>query len=245
MNNKTLLAVGGCAVLLLVCCVVSVVLWVGFDLPTKISQTFGSTVEQLGGTEVPPLPLIGTPVVPRIQPPGGAPTVPPIQPPGGAIAVPTKSSGAQPSAGNLFADAVNKSKSATKYRVEFAWIFGGMEQGKYQETSFFDMSGEVDGANSHFVSKGGLLAMLAGGKDTPVEFIEAGGKSYVKGMGILPGLDPKVWYITDESSFSSFKDFAKPDDFRNYAGGKDSDFKKTRSESLDGKSCDVWVYDFK
>jgi hypothetical protein len=231
MQNKKLIAVlAGCLVVLCLCGIVSVAGWFVLDLPGKFTEIS----QGLGGDQG-----TGSPIAP---PPSGAGTRLPSPPPGVATQVaPTAPS----SSGNPFTDFLNKTKSANKYRLEFVWTFGGTDQGKYQETSFFNMSGEVDGSKSHFVSKGGLMAMLGGDQNTPLEFIEADGKSYVKGMSIIPGLDPKAWYITDDSMASGFKDFAKPDDFRNYAGGKDSDYKKVRTESLDGQSCDVWLYDFK
>ena len=231
MQNKTLVAIGvGCLVVLCLCVVVSAAAVFMLDIPGKFTEISQS----LGGDQG-----TGSPIAP---PPSGAGTRLPSPPPGVATkAAPTAPS----SSGNPFTDFLNKTKSANKYRLEFVWTFGGTDQGKYQETSFFNMSGEVDSGKSHFVSKGGLMAMLGGDQNTPLEFIEADGKSYVKGMSIIPGLDPKAWYITDDNMASGFKDFAKPDDFRNYAGGKDSDYKKVRTESLDGQSCDVWLYDFK
>ena len=235
MQNKKLIAVlAGCLVVLCLCVVVAGVgvLWL------NQSGTFEGIAQSLGtnpgnNSTVPP-------------PPTGFPQGLPTAPSGAATkAAPLPTSPGSASSGNPFTDFLNKTKSATKYRLEFAWTFGGTEQGKYQETSFFNMSGEVDSTKSHFVSKGGLMAMLGGDQNAPLEFIEADGKSYVKGMSIIPGLDPKAWYITDDNMASGFKDFAKPDDFRNYGGGKDSDFKKVRTESFDGQSCDVWMYDFK
>ncbi len=229
MNNKTLAILGGCAALLVVCCLASVVLVVVFDVPTQISRALGSTVEQLGET-TPPIPAVGTRIAPLP----------------GATAAPTKPSSGQPSTGDPFADAFAKAQSASKYRVEFVMAFGGMDQGKFKETPFIDLKGEVDGDNSHFVSQGGLLAMLGGKEGAPIEFIEANGKSYMKGVAMFGMTDPKVWYITDDSTASSFKDFAKPDQYDDYFGGaKPSDFKKVRTESLDGQSCDVYLYDFK
>ena len=235
MQSKTLIAIGiGCLVVLCLCVVVSGVgvVWL------NQSGTFEGIAKSLGAN-----PGANSTVAP---PPTGFPKGLPTAPSGAATkaaAQPTAPSAA--SSGNPFTDFLNKTKSANKYRLEFVWTFGGTDQGKYQETAFFNMSGEVDGTKSHFLSKGGLMSMLGGDQNTPLEFIEADSKSYVKGMGIIPGLDAKAWYITDDNMASSFKDFAKPDEFRNYAGGKDSDFKKARTESLDGQSCDVWVYDFK
>jgi len=231
MQNKTLVAIGvGCLVVLCLCVVVSAAAWFMLDVPgkfTEISQSLGANPGD--NSTVPLPPSVGT----RL-PPGVATKAAPL---------PTQPGAA--SSGNPFSDFLNKTKSANKYRVEFTWTFGGTDQGKYQETSFFNMSGEVDGTKSHFVSKGGLMAMLGGDQNATLEFIEADGKSYVKGMSVIPGLDPKAWYISDDNMASGFKDFAKPDEFKNYAGGKDSDYKKVRTESLDGQSCDVWLYDFK
>ncbi len=234
--NKTLLAVlGGCAVVLLICCIAGAVVMVvfGSDVQRQINQALGQASELADTTVVPPPLQPGGKVTPPV--PGIVPTQ----------VAPTKASPSGSTSGNPFADALGKAKSAGKYRIEFAWIFGSTDQGKYQETPFLNMAGEVDGQNAHLTSKGGLLAMFAGDQNATVELIEAGGKTYMKGVTLFGMADPKVWYITDDSSTSSFKDMGKPDEFKDFTGGKDSDFKKVRSESLDGQSCDVWYYDYK
>jgi hypothetical protein len=176
-----------------------------------------------------------------------APTVAAVATSGASKASATQPAASKTSAtssGNPFADALGKAKTATKFRVEFSWIFGGMDKGKYQETPFIDFSGEVDGQNSHMTSKGGLVAMLAKDANTPVEIIEAGGTTYMKGTIIAP--DPKLWYITDDSTTSSFADFATVDAYKDWMGGVQSgDIKKARSEKLDNQNCDVYVYDMK
>jgi hypothetical protein len=168
-------------------------------------------------------------------------------------AAPTKasSSATQPAAskttvtssGNSFADALGKAKTATKFRVESSWIIGGTDKGKYQEAAIMDFSGEVDGQNSHMVAKAGLPAKDA---NTPVEIIEVAGTTYMKGAS-LPGMtDPKLWYITDESTTTPFSDFATVDGYKDWLGGVQSgDIKKVRSEKLDNQNCDVYVYDMK
>jgi hypothetical protein len=166
------------------------------------------------------------------------------------VASPTKAAAAtSPStsgSGDPFANALSKAKSATKYRVQFSWVFGGMENGKYAEQTFIDFTGEVDGNKSHMTSKGGLLAMLAQDANTPLEIIDADNKTYMKGVSMFGMTDPKSWYITDDSSTSSFADFAKPDEFSSWTSGtKPGDIKKVRSESLDGQACDVYLYDMK
>lgn len=160
-------------------------------------------------------------------------------------AVPTKSTGSG-TTGNALSDALNKAKSATKYRIQMSWIFGGMESGKYVEQPFIDLTGEVDGAKSHMTSKGGLLAMLAQDDKTPLEIVEADGKTYMKGVGLFGMADPKQWYISDDSTTSGFADMAKPDEYNSWiSGAKAGDIKKIRTESLDNQSCDVYLYDVK
>jgi hypothetical protein len=194
----------------------------------------------LGGAltgEEPPELVVGT-VVPTTLPFATSAPLPPA-------AVRTPPPGQPPSTGS-FLDALGKAKTATKYRIQFAWLFGETKSGKYQETPFIDMTGEVDGANSHFTSKGGLLAIFAGDGSGTVEIITAAGKTYMRGVNMFGLTDPKVWYITDSSATSGFSDFAKPDEYKDFvSGAKESDFRKVRTESLDGQSCDVYLYDMK
>lgn len=239
MKNKTGLAIAaGCVVLLCLCVAATGIAFFVLDLPSKFTEIS----QGLGGEGGKPMPIAPSPTgvgtrLPAV-PPSGVPTK----------AAPPPTSGAPsnvPSSGNPFTDLLNKTKTATKYRIEFVWTFGGMEQGKYQEVQFFNMSGMVDGKNSYFTSKGGLMAMLGGDQNATVEFISADGKSYMKGVTMFGMTDPKQWYITDDQTSSSFRGYADPDEFKQLTGGKDSDFKKVRTESLDGQSCEVWMYDFR
>jgi hypothetical protein len=238
MNNKNVIAIAaGCVVVLCLCVVVAGAAVLMLDIPkqlTAFTQSFGGNLP----TPPPVLPL-PTAVQPMPTVPVGGPTAV-VAPP-----TPTRSVTSAPSSGNPLTDLLIKTKTATKYRVELTWVFGGMEQGKYQEQPFLDMKGHVDGKNAYFVSKGGFFAVLGGDPNATLEFIEADGKSYMKGVTLFGMADPKQWYITNDSMASSVRDFANPDEFRDYAGGKDSDFKKVRTETLDGLSCDVWSYDFK
>ena len=235
MNNKVLWIVGGCAVLLLVCCVAvfGIYFVFGETIQKQVMTSLGTSVELPMGTVVPAIGKITPGAVPTLGAASSASS--------SSRSSVVSSSGVAPSGGGPLGNV----KTATKYRMEFSWVFGGMQNGKYQEQPFFDMSGEVDGANSHLNSKGGLMAMLGGGDKATIEIIEAGGKTYMKGVTMFGLTDPKVWYITDDSSTSGFKDFAKPDEWSSFTGGNDKDLKKARTESLDGQSCDVWVYDFK
>ncbi|MBI5034550.1 MAG: hypothetical protein HZB51_28845 [Chloroflexi bacterium] len=239
MNNKVLWIVGGCAVLLLVCCVAvfGIYFVFGETIQKQIMTSLGTSVELPMATVAPGLPPLGKGTVAPVPTSGAASSAASSS----LASRSSASSGVAPSAGNPLGNA----KTATKYRMEFSWIIGGMQSGKYQEQPFFDMTGETDGPNSHLTSKGGLMAMLGGSDKTPIEIIEAGGKTYMKGVTMFGLTDPKVWYITDDSTTSGFTDMAKPNEWSSFTGGNEKDLKKVRTESLDGQSCDVWVYDFK
>ncbi len=160
-------------------------------------------------------------------------------------ALPTSaaSTKAPASTGNPFTDAMAKAKTATRFRVEFSWIIGAMEKAKYLEKPLFDFNGEVDGQNAHMIARAGMPAKDA---NTPVEIVEAGGVTYMKGAS-LPGMtDAKAWYITDELTTSSFSEFATVDAYKDWVSSVQSgEIKKARSEKLDNQNCDVYLYDLK
>lgn len=242
MNKKVLWIVGGCAVLLLLCCVAIFVVYFVFKdtIQQQILGSLSTGVELPLGTVVPELPSVVPPSLGRITP-GAVPTV-------GALPT-SKAASSASSTGNPFLDALTKAKSATKYRVEFSMAFGGMENKVYKETPFIAFNGEVDGKNSHIIPTGGLLSSLYTGSETgKLEIVDVGGTEYLKGASSLMGvikLDPNTWYISNDSSSSSFASFAKPDEFSSWTGTSFSDMKKVRSESLDSQGCDVYLYDFK
>ncbi len=231
MRKNVIVLVGCLAVLLLVCCVASAAFIMLGNPSNLVARFLPQDLEDVSAT----LQAVST---------SSAPTKAPFSATQPAQSKTTPTTAV--SSGNPFTDALGKAKGATKYRVEFSWVFGGMEKGKYQETPFIDFKGEVDGENSHMTSKGGLMAMLAKDANTPIEIIDAGGKTYMKGVSMFGMTDPKLWYITDDSSTSSFADFAKPDEYKDWVSGtQSSDIKKVRSEQLDGQSCDVYLYDMK
>ncbi len=232
MNRNLVFILVGCAGLLVVCCVLSVVTFAVAG--TQINQLVAQTTGQLQPSQLPESPTA----------PDTSGTNP--FPSSSATSVPSQPSGGLPNVGDLFGNALGKAKTATKYRVQFNWVFGGMDNGKYSEQPFFDFTGEVDGKNTHLVSKGGFMAMLGGDQNANIEIIEADGKTYMKGITMFGMTDPKVWYIqTDNSTTSGFSDFTKPDYFSGFTSDNTSDYKKVRSESLDGQSCDVYLYDMK
>jgi hypothetical protein len=237
--NKTVMIIVVIVVLLCMCCVVGGV-GAYLVLPSVMGDQFSNITSALG-TSGPEALSTAVPTLPS----GKVPF------PSSSASVSSKASSGASSAsaaggiGGLLGNAATKAKTAPKYRVQFSWIMGEMQNGKFQESPFIDMNGEVDNGKSHFNSKGGLLAMLGDAK-TPIEIVDADSKTYMKGVTMFGLTDPKQWYITDSSTTSGFSDFAKPDEFSSFTGGtKDADFKKVRTESLDGQNCDVYVYDMK
>lgn len=235
MNKNLVWILGGCAVLLLVCCVVSgvVVVMFGNEVQRQISAItgMGDGLEVPSG--LPPVPVGGiTPVVPGVAPTAIAPS---------KTSSSSAASSVAPTGGNPFADALKKANSAAKYRMEFAMIVGGTTNGKYAEETLFNMSGEVDGKNMRMSSKGGFLALLSGDPNGTVEFLTADNKTYMRGVKMFGLTDPKVWYVTNDNSTSSgMGDFAKPDTFNDFVDNPAS-FKKVGNESVDGQACDIWV----
>ncbi len=200
------------------------------------------TLSAAQGQVMPTLQALGTQTAPTIA--AAATRVATTVAGAGAQATPTRAASA--STGNLFNDALAKANTATKFRVQVAWIFGGMENNKYSEQPFIDFTGEVDGSKAHMSSKGGLLAMLSTDANTSIEFIEADGKTYMRGVSMFGLTDPKTWYITDNSSTSSFADMAKPDSYKDWVSSANAgDFKKVRTEKVDNQNCDVYLYDMK
>jgi hypothetical protein len=225
--NKKVLAIGGGCLVLLFCGVCIVGAWflaqnqntLG-DMLNNLSPNSSGSSSETGRTN--------------------APTAQPLPLATGSANQPSSSS----SSGNPFADALTKAKGTQKFHYEVSWVFGSTKNGKYVEEPFLDMSGEVDGNNSHTTTKAGIFAAFSGGGS--LEIIEADGKSYWKGVSMFGMTDPKVWYLQkDTSSSNTFGDFAKPDYWNGFSSSNAGDYKKVRTEQVDGQSCDVYLYDLK
>lgn len=251
--NKNVVWILVIVVLLCMCCAVGGV-GAMFVVPQVLGDQYTNIINGLGvpvpGASLPSTTLPTSPAssAGKVQFPTSS-SASSVAPSGTSSKASSAVSSAAPSGaggiGGLLGSAANKAKTATKYRLQFTWVLGEMKSGKFQESPFIDMSGEMDNGKAHLTSKGGLLAML-GDANTPIEIIEADGKTYMKGVTMFGLTDPKAWYITDGSSTSGFADFSKPDEFSSFTGGtKDADFKKVRTEPMDGQSCDVYLYDMK
>jgi hypothetical protein len=126
-----------------------------------------------------------------------------------------------------------------------SFIIGAMDSGVFKEQPFIVMEGYVVGPDSYQTYTGGMMNEILGG--TKIEMIDVGGKSYMKGGTMFGMMDPTKWYIMSDSSQSSPP--LEPGDMLNLAGsdlqGLQDPPKKTGTEILDGKSCDVYTWNIK
>lgn len=173
-----------------------------------------------------------------------------------ATAVPTKAAvpaatpagAAQPTAASggdfrsIWSSVESRTAAATKYRMSLSMIIGSTENGQFKEVPFLVSEGWVVNKDTYQTFSGGMLNELLGG--TKIEMIEVGGKSYMKGGAMFGLMDPTKWYVMSDSSQSSPP--IEPSDMLSMAGADSSAMgssaKKTGTETLDGQSCDVWVW---
>lgn len=176
-----------------------------------------------------------TPVSPKPTPTPLPPT--PTPPPPTATPVPSKALDA------LWTDAMAKVKSATKYRMAMTLIVGATEKGQFQEKPLMVVEGYVVNQDSYMVFTGGMMNELMGG--AKIEMINAGGKTYIKGIGMFG--DTNKWYIMPAAAQAG--PTIMPEDMLDMTGqdvqALREGAKMTGKETLDGQACDVWSWDMK
>ncbi len=153
---------------------------------------------------------------------------------------------------NTLAAALNKSKAATRYRLDMGMTTkGDLGQLAYmanqnQELNLLGMKGELNGSDSHFVLSGFVAAFLSGDPAKPLEIIQVGGKSYVHGPVPLLGARDNRWYVLPESQAASARSSLDQSNAFAAFGSADADFgamTKTGLETLDNRRCDVYSAD--
>lgn len=172
------------------------------------------------------------------------------------IQIPTRASptaratvvvGTRTAAAGAIQKAFDQSAAAKSYRLELEMtaqgdfgIVPGLTNPN-QALPMFGMSGEVNGKDNHFVFKGWLSAFLGGDMTKGFEIMRAGDKTFVKGPLPMFGAPEDKWYVADSSFKSSFSD---PNQMLNTNQNADlNGFRKTGTEPLDGKRCDVYTAD--
>ena len=173
-----------------------------------------------------------------------------------AVTGPTSASAAPPTASGPLADALDKSKGSTNYRLNVTVTgegnFGGASiptpTGVTSTTpiSLVNLKGETSGPNVHFTIQGIMTQALGMTADQVFEVIADNGTIYIKGPVPAFGVTDDKWYIAPPEASQLAQPPLTPMSFLNQfgqSGVNPSDFTQSGNESLDGKSCDIYGAD--
>jgi hypothetical protein len=225
-----------------------------------VASACSGTAPDLAPPTVTPIQAVATPMPPTATPVRAASTSTPVLPTVGPVPA-TSTSGGGASTGSIFSAALEKAKDATSYRVDMqttgkgAFGSGGPETPApnvtplppaNQELTMISMHGEVNGTNSHFRLQGLFAAFLGVDPTKSLEVITVGDKSYIHGPVALLGASEDKWYELPADESSVAKPPLTPGSFLEsftLSGVNASEFKKTGTESLDDRSCDVYSGD--
>lgn len=150
--------------------------------------------------------------------------------------------------GPLYA-AWNKAGTAKVYRFEFDMTMKGALSSltgtpgpANQEMVFFNMTGATNGKDQQMSMKGLMGAFLGGDPTKGFETMTVGGKTYIHGPVPMLGATENKWYVSDNQSKVS------PMQTDSLLGKTDPNmdwtlFKKTSSETIDKRKCDVYGAD--
>jgi hypothetical protein len=192
--------------------------------------------------------------------PAPAPTATPLPLPTTApTAVPPTEAPTQPATsteGGPLQEALNQVKAATTYRVEMSMTGKGNFAASGTATpeagsadtpvTLVDMKGEVNGKDAHFTMQGALTAFLGIDPEKTFEVISYNGEAYLKGPVPLLGATEEKWYKVPAQATSVAQPPLTPSSFLDSFGETGinlNDFKMTGTESLDGRTCEVYSGD--
>jgi hypothetical protein len=114
------------------------------------------------------------------------------------------------------------------------------------ETSLFTLNGDFKGTDSHYTLKGFLSSLLGVEPDAGVEAMIAGGKYYVKGPISMLGATDDKWYVLQADQSEAIAPPFQVSDFMSALSNSDvqlGSFQSSGSETLDGKTCNVFSAD--
>jgi hypothetical protein len=127
---------------------------------------------------------------------------------------------------------------------EAAMIFGNGALG--QEVSLIDVVGKHRGKDTQLTVKGAFLTFFGFDSGTPLEVIEAAGKTYIHGPAPMLGATENKWYVLDQSM--SGQSFAKDlqagvdqnFDYKSLMNADLSFITTMGKQALHGRQCDVY-----
>lgn len=168
-----------------------------------------------------------------------------------ATAIPTVQDNSNADKSGAIVMALTRFNAVSAYRAEMEMVGTGAlgltaeEEGEEadQEVTLFNVAGDFAGADGSYVIKGFLSSLLG---VNPVQGLQAmiiGGKGYVKGPIELLGAMEDKWYVLDPDQSMAIAPPLLPSEFLTALGNSSfnpADFTKSASESLDGRTCDVY-----
>ncbi len=158
----------------------------------------------------------------------------------------------EPAKRSVIFDALKKFTDAKSYRVDLSMNgkgylgLSGDDTQPDPETLLFDLKGDFTGTDGHFSMKGFLTTLLGVAADTGFEAITLGNKAWVKGPIALLGADESKWYALEADQTEAVTPPFLASDFLIDLGNSSADLstlKKSSSENLDGKKCDIYNLD--
>ncbi len=109
---------------------------------------------------------------------------------------------------------------------------------------FLSFVGESKGKDEHFVMKGYIITLLTS-NEKGLEITSLGDKIYLRGPISSLGAPEAKWYVDSKSAFLGTRPLSQPENWVAY-GTRNPDwtgFKKSGTETLDEKRCDVYRAD--
>jgi hypothetical protein len=175
-----------------------------------------------------PLPEAVTPAGPRS-----------IQP---AVLPATVSASGVSRATRTLSQAVDKTRAATTYRIEFKLDTGTFDNGQATVQPFMAFNGEVKGDTNHMTYNGSAFTDMLGGGNR-VEMISTENKTFLKGSRLFGFAEPDRWYYLPDSAIS--KPPFDVEDILRLAGSDLSAAQPIGDANVDGQLCQLWRLDFK
>jgi hypothetical protein len=141
----------------------------------------------------------------------------------------------------------SKAQNVTAYRIEFDWtIKGNLSDvppgwNTAQGIPLFSIAGAVNGKDSQIALKGILAMLFTGDPTKSIEFLTLSDKTYLRGPAPMMGAPDDKWYVsTGQGKFSTNINEGTMPELPGDATIDWSGFKKSATETLDGKRCDVY-----
>jgi hypothetical protein len=201
--------------------------WVLAPPPTVMPTATWVLAPPQAGTTV-----VGTraPLTPNVTPAATATRPPTLQPTGPLMT------------------AWSKTQKATTYRIEFQIAMSGnlpdlppawqLAQGM----PVLGLTAAVNGKDAHMKMQGLLAMLLTGNPAQALEIMTIGGKIYLRGPAPMLGAPEAKWYVlTGQSNFSmNYQEMLETPSDPTIDWNS---FKKTTTEVLDGRRCDVYMGD--